>query len=201
MLNLQTPKILQTNRGNGIAPLSLAALGIVFGDIGTSPIYAFRQSIHEENSVLYTESNILGVLSLIFWALVIVISIKYLIFMLQADNEGEGGILALLALLRPWGKISHPSRKILMALGLFGAALLYGDGMITPAISVLSAIEGLGLVAPALKRETLIPMATGGMAVWRKVLFALIARNAARATAFYSIPPERVMEIGIQVEL
>ncbi|MDD4915918.1 MAG: potassium transporter Kup [Methylococcales bacterium] len=134
-----------------LASLSLAALGIVFGDIGTSPLYAFRQSIHGEIPIMLTESHIFGVLSLIFWALIIVISIKYLIFMLQADNEGEGGILALLALLRPWSDISFRSRKILMGLGMFGAALLYGDGMITPAISVLSAIEGLGLAAPALK--------------------------------------------------
>ena len=136
---------------NRIAALSLATLGVVFGDIGTSPIYAFRQSLHHENPIVLTESNVLGVLSLIFWALIIVISIKYLIFMLRADNEGEGGILALLALLRPWRDTSFRSRKILVAFGLFGAALLYGDGMITPAISVLSAIEGLGVAAPVLK--------------------------------------------------
>ena len=137
--------------GNQIASLSLATLGIVFGDIGTSPLYAFRQSIHGQDPILLSESNVLGVLSLIFWALIIVISVKYMIFMLRADNEGEGGILALLALLRPWNDTSFRSRKILIALGLFGAALLYGDGMITPAISVLSAIEGLGLAAPVLK--------------------------------------------------
>jgi KUP system potassium uptake protein len=134
-----------------LAPLSLTALGIVFGDIGTSPLYAFRQSIHGGDPILITEINVLGVLSLIFWALIIVISIKYMIFMLRADNEGEGGILALVALLRPWKDTSFRSRKILIALGLFGAALLYGDGIITPAISVLSAIEGIGLATPALK--------------------------------------------------
>ncbi len=155
----------QTNKSDGLAqeitqdgekfkqfaPLSLATLGIVFGDIGTSPLYAFRQSIHGQDPALISGSNVLGVLSLIFWALVIVISVKYMIFMLRADNDGEGGILALLALLRPWKDASFRSRKILIALGLFGAALLYGDGMITPAISVLSALEGLGVAAPALK--------------------------------------------------
>ena len=110
--------------GNQIASLSLATLGIVFGDIGTSPLYAFRQSIHGQDPILLSESNVLGVLSLIFWALIIVISVKYMIFMLRADNEGEGGILALLALLRPWNDTSFRSRTILIALGLFSAALL-----------------------------------------------------------------------------
>jgi KUP system potassium uptake protein len=134
-----------------IGSLSLATLGIVFGDIGTSPLYAFRQSILGEGPLDLTENNVLGVLSLIFWALIIVISVKYMILMLRADNDGEGGILALLALLRPWKDTSFRTRKILIALGLFGAALLYGDGMITPAISVLSALEGLGVATPAMK--------------------------------------------------
>lgn len=140
-----------TEEPKPIGALSLATLGVVFGDIGTSPLYAFRESLRGERLIAVTENNVLGVLSLIFWALIIVISVKYLIFMLRADNEGEGGILALLALLRPWRDTSFRSRKMLIALGLFGTALLYGDGMITPAISVLSAVEGLGLAAPVLK--------------------------------------------------
>lgn len=134
-----------------LAALGLGALGVVYGDIGTSPLYAFRQCLAGDNPIPVTAVNVLGVLSLIFWALVIIVSIKYVLFLLRADNEGEGGILVLLALLRPWRDTSFRSRKILIALGLFGAALLYSDGMITPAISVLSAVEGLGVATPALK--------------------------------------------------
>jgi len=134
-----------------LVTLSLATLGVVYGDIGTSPLYAFRQALYGVIQIPVTTINVLGVLSLIFWALVIVISVKYLLVLLRADNDGEGGILVLLALLRPWPDTSLRSRKILIALGLFGAALLYSDGMITPAISVLSAIEGVGIATPALK--------------------------------------------------
>ena len=130
--------------------LSLTALGVVYGDIGTSPIYALRECFHGTHPFPPTESNVLGILSLIFWALMIIISVKYLLFVMRADNHGEGGILALLALLAPW---QDPARKgrILLFIGLFGAALLYGDGAITPAISVLSAVEGLEITAPGLK--------------------------------------------------
>jgi len=130
--------------------LSLSALGIVYGDIGTSPIYALRECFHGSHPFPPTETNVLGVLSLIFWALMIIISLKYLLFVMRADNHGEGGILALLALLAPWRDHSRMSR-VLLFVGLFGAALLYGDGAITPAISVLSAVEGLEIAAPGLK--------------------------------------------------
>jgi KUP system potassium uptake protein len=130
--------------------LSLSALGIVYGDIGTSPIYALRECFHGSHPFPPTPDNVLGVLSLIFWALMIIISLKYLLFVMRADNHGEGGILALLALLAPWHDHSRKSR-VLLFIGLFGAALLYGDGAITPAISVLSAVEGLELAAPGLK--------------------------------------------------
>jgi KUP system potassium uptake protein len=123
--------------------LSLGALGVVYGDIGTSPLYAFRECFSKEHGLLPTPANILGILSLVFWSLTIVISIKYLAFVMRADNRGEGGILALMSLVRPR---KSKRRGILLALGLFGAALLYGDGMITPAITVLSAVEGLGVV-------------------------------------------------------
>lgn len=136
--------------GSRILLLSLSALGIVYGDIGTSPIYALRECFHGSHPFPPTESNILGVLSLIFWALMIIISLKYLIYVMRADNHGEGGILALLALLAPWKKHARKS-KVLLFIGLFGAALLYGDGAITPAISVLSAVEGLEIAAPGLK--------------------------------------------------
>ncbi|HKK02173.1 MAG TPA: potassium transporter Kup [Desulfuromonadales bacterium] len=130
--------------------LSLTALGVVYGDIGTSPLYALRECFRGANPIPASAENILGVLSLIFWALVLVISIKYLIFVMRADNRGEGGILALLALLDPWKEPKARNRLALIVLGLFGAALLYGDGVITPAISVLSAVEGLRVATPAL---------------------------------------------------
>jgi KUP system potassium uptake protein len=126
----------------------LAALGIVYGDIGTSPLYALRECFRGPGGIAVNEESVLGVLSMIFWALTIVISIKYLSFVVRADNRGEGGILALLALLRPWRGSPEQDRRTLIVLGLFGAALLYGDGMITPAISVLSAMEGLEVGAP-----------------------------------------------------
>ncbi len=128
--------------------LSFSALGVVYGDIGTSPLYALRQCFHSANSVQPNEANILGVLSLIFWALVIVISLKYLVVILRADNQGEGGILALMELVLP-GKGRR--RGIILVMGIFGAALLYGDGTITPAISVLSAVEGLRVATPFFK--------------------------------------------------
>ncbi|MEE8305384.1 MAG: potassium transporter Kup [Candidatus Tectomicrobia bacterium] len=129
--------------------LSLAALGIVYGDIGTSPIYAIRESFHHTYGVLLTPANILGVLSLIFWSLIIVISIKYLALVMRADNHGEGGIIALTALVvPPSAQRVRGTRWLLAMIGLFGAALLYGDSIITPAISVLSAVEGLEVVTP-----------------------------------------------------
>jgi KUP system potassium uptake protein len=125
----------------------MAALGVVYGDIGTSPLYALRESFASEHGVAAATANVLGVLSLIFWSLVVIISIKYLAFVLKADNRGEGGILALTALVTPVGAL-RGGRRLLILLGLFATALLYGDGMITPAISVLSAVEGLGVATP-----------------------------------------------------
>jgi len=135
-------------RGRRLATLSLAALGVVYGDIGTSPLYALRESFRHQ--VGPTPDNVLGVLSLIFWSLLVVITVKYLVFVMRADNHGEGGILALTSLVAP----THARRRSrgwwLLMLGLFGTALLYGDGMITPAISVLSAVEGIDVATPAL---------------------------------------------------
>jgi len=142
-----------------MAALSLAAVGIVYGDIGTSPIYAFRESFHEEYGLATTPDNILGVLSLIFWALILVISLKYLVFVLRADIKGEGGVLVLTSLITPKGKASKYRNWMIIA-GLFGAALLYGDGMITPAISVLSAIEGLKVATPIFE-PYIIPITIG----------------------------------------
>ncbi len=135
-------------KGRYLYLLSLGALGIVYGDIGTSPLYAFRESLGENYGLLPTPGNVLGILSLIFWALIIVITIKYISFVTRADNHGEGGILALTSLVTPLQVKRGGGRWLLVILGLFGASLLYGDGMITPAISVLSAVEGLSVATP-----------------------------------------------------
>jgi len=133
--------------GRYLVVLSLSALGVVYGDIGTSPLYALRECFHLKHGVAATPENVIGILSLICWSLIIVISLKYLVFVMRADNRGEGGILALMSLART-RESQSTRRAILIALGLFGSALLYGDGMITPAISVLSAIEGLEVATP-----------------------------------------------------
>ena len=129
--------------------LSLGALGVVFGDIGTSPLYALRECFHGAYAVEPTRANVLGVLSLVLWSLLLLISVKYLGFVLRADNRGEGGVLALVALLLPRASARNAWRVTVV--GLFGTALLYGDGMITPAISVLSAVEGIEVEAPGLR--------------------------------------------------
>ncbi len=131
---------------NNLLKVTIGALGIVFGDIGTSPLYALRVCFTGDQGIAVTDSNIFGVLSLIFWSLILVVSIKYLVIILRADNEGEGGILALMALVLP--KKKNRKYFLILSMGLFGSALLYGDGMITPAISVLSAVEGLKVATP-----------------------------------------------------
>ena len=139
------------NRDSRLMVLSLAALGVVFGDIGTSPLYALRECFFGSTQLPVNEANVLGVLSLIFWTLICVISIKYQTVVLKADNRGEGGILALLALLDPWHSSQGGNKpKTLVILAIIGASLLYGEGVITPAISVLSAVEGLEVAAPGL---------------------------------------------------
>ena len=141
-------------QGKRLALLTLTALGVVYGDIGTSPLYALRECFKADYGILPTPASILGVLSLILWSLILVVSIKYIVFILRADNRGEGGIMALLALLLQQKRREDDKRRrlVLIALGLFGAALLYGDGVITPAISVLGAVEGLEVGAPGLAR-------------------------------------------------
>ena len=144
--------------GRYLATLTVGALGIVYGDIGTSPLYALRECFHGTHGIAPTRENVLGVLSLIFWSLTLIISIKYLVFVMRADNEGEGGILALMALVSQQPGEHRRTRTSLIALGLFGAALLYGDGMITPAVSVLGAVEGL-TVATHLFQPYIVPVA------------------------------------------
>lgn len=141
----------QSLRSSLPAGMILAALGVVYGDIGTSPLYAIRECFHGDYGLPVTTDNVYGVLSLVSWTLIVVVTCKYLGFILRADNQGEGGVLALTALLRRSLVKTSATYRIIMGLGLFGACLLYGDGMITPAISVLSAAEGLRMITPALE--------------------------------------------------
>jgi KUP system potassium uptake protein len=133
----------------GLAGLALGAIGVVFGDIGTSPLYAMQTVFSiDNNSVTPTPADVYGVISLVFWSITLIVSIKYVVFILKADNDGEGGIMALAALIRE--RLGTRSRRVgvAMVLGVVGASLFYGDSLITPAISVLSATEGIGVVAP-----------------------------------------------------
>ena len=157
----RTPSVAHPHRRR-VLPLTLTALGVVYGDIGTSPLYALRECFFGSHSVPPTHENVLGVLSLIIYSLVLVISIKYVVIVMRADNQGEGGVLALTALIPSLaGVAGGPARlavgrPLLIALGIFGTALLYGDGMITPAISVLGAVEGVEVITP-LFRPYVVP--------------------------------------------
>jgi len=145
---LTTASTTETRPG-ALAALTLAALGVVYGDIGTSPLYALKEVFYAGH-VAATQQNVLGVLSLIFWTMTIIVSLKYVLLILRADNNGEGGLIAMLALATTAVKDKPGLRRVLMTVGLFGTAIFYGDGVITPAISVLSAVEGLEVAAPAL---------------------------------------------------
>jgi KUP system potassium uptake protein len=174
--------------GRYLAYMALGAIGVVFGDIGTSPLYAVREVFHGPHAIALTDENVLGVLSLVWWSLFLVISVKYLLYVLRADNKGEGGALALMALAAPGAPYSpvrgkgwsaHKTRVIVL-MGLFGAALLYGDGIITPAITVLGAIEGLEIATPVFSGWTqpLAIMILAGV-------FLLQSRGTARLGALF----------------
>ncbi len=168
------------SHGGQLATITIAAIGVVYGDIGTSPLYAMRECFSGSYAVLPTRDNVLGILSLIFWSLIIVISIKYIIFVMRADNRGEGGILALMALvLHHFGGTDRQRHRLIM-MGLFGATLFYGDGVITPAISVLSAVEGLHLATPVLT-PYVIPITV----LILVGLFAVQSHGTARVGAFF----------------
>ncbi len=138
------------NDNKRLATLTLAALGIVYGDIGTSPLYAIKEVFGgRHHPVPITPDNVLGILSLFLWSLIVVVTLKYVAFIMRANNKGEGGIIALMTLALQQGQPDSRRQKLLVMLGLFGAALFYGDGVITPAISVLSAVEGLEIITPA----------------------------------------------------
>jgi KUP system potassium uptake protein len=160
--------------------LTLGAIGVVYGDIGTSPLYAIKQTFGAQ-AVPPTEENVLGILSLMFWSLILVVSIKYAGFIMRADNKGEGGIMALTALAQRSVRSSQRARWWIVVLGLFGASLFFGDGVITPAISVLGAVEGLEVVAPHLN-HFVVPIA----AVIVFILFAFQNRGTGRVGAVFA---------------
>ncbi|CAM2059280.1 putative potassium transport system protein kup 2 [Desulfovibrionales bacterium] len=143
---------------SGLWSLSVGALGVVYGDIGTSPLYAVKECFHGLHAIETSQANVFGILSLIFWSLTMVVSFKYILFIIKVDNKGEGGIFALLALIPQAQQVLYPKLKlVLVASATFGASLLYGDGIITPAISVLSAIEGLNVATEA-ARPLVLPI-------------------------------------------
>jgi KUP system potassium uptake protein len=158
--------------------LLIGALGVVYGDIGTSPLYAIRESFAGHHPVPINEATVVGVLSLFFWSLTAIVFIKYLAFVLRADNLGEGGILALLSL--AWPKNNGRSAASVIALGAFGAALLYADGILTPAISVVSAVEGIGVVTDRLE-PFIVPVSCAILVV----LFLFQPRGTARVGAVF----------------
>ncbi len=160
--------------------LAIAVLGVVYGDIGTSPIYALRECFAGKHPLPVSEGNVLGILSLIFWTLILIISLKYIIFILRADNRGEGGTFALLALLHPNQHQEKGRRRALILLGVLGASMLYGGAMITPAISVLSAVEGLQVAAPQLAHYV-VPLTIGILLA----LFALQKHGTAKVGAMF----------------
>jgi KUP system potassium uptake protein len=147
--------------------LTVGAIGIVFGDIGTSPLYALKESFSPHHGIPLNELTVLGILSLMFWAIMTLVTVKYLVFMMRAENEGEGGILALTALAQRCYRKGTRARWIVTILGILGASLFYGDGVITPAVSVLSAVEGLSIYTPAFE-QYVVPIAVG-------ILIALFA--------------------------
>src|ERR1700704_1482593 len=149
------------------AALTLAALGVVFGDIGTSPLYTVKECFSDFTGLIPTHDNVLGILSLITWVLIIVVTLKYVVVVMRADNRGEGGVLALMALVSRQEAMSARRRRIYLMIGVAGAALFYGDCLLTPAISVLSAVEGLKIATPDL-HPVVVPISLG-------VLVALFA--------------------------
>ena len=168
--------------GRRLALLTLTALGVVYGDIGTSPLYALKECFKAEYGLAVTPGNVYGVLSLIVWSLVLIVTVKYVGFILRADNKGEGGVLALLALVLQRMHRSDDARwrRVLVVLGIFGGAFLYGDGIITPAISVLSAVEGIEIATPQLQRYV-VPIAFVIIAV----LFAVQKKGTAKVGGLF----------------
>jgi len=149
----------------GAAALTLGALGVVFGDIGTSPLYAFQTVFQaDHHAVKPNDTDVFGVISLVFWSITMIVSVKFVTFIMRADNDGEGGIMALIALIQGASLGNRFVKAGLIGAGLFGVALFYGDGMITPAISVMSAVEGVEVAAPSLS-DYVLPMTIGVLVI------------------------------------
>ena len=166
---------------HSITALAIGAIGVVFGDIGTSPLYAFREALHHSSPNGIGEAAIFGVLSLALWSLIIVVTIKYVLFLMRADNEGEGGVLALLALS---GRAIGGRKGAILVLGALGAALFYGDAIITPALSVLSAVEGLKTIpgiGGSISQQTIINITL----VILIALFAIQSRGTATVSKLF----------------
>lgn len=144
-----------TTQSKSIGALTLGAIGVVYGDIGTSPLYTIKEIFGESTGIALTHSNIIGAISAVFWALMFIVTLKYIVLVLRADNRGEGGVMALLALAASSAKNKLSKKTFMLGLGVMGAALFYGDSILTPAISVLSAVEGLEIVAPGLSHYVL----------------------------------------------
>ncbi|NOS88078.1 MAG: potassium transporter Kup [Methylococcaceae bacterium] len=168
-----------SNTQGKLAGLTLSAIGVVFGDIGTSPLYALKEVFH--NGLAINELHVLGVLSLIFWSLTLVVTTKYAIFIMRADNKGEGGIIALMALALKGSSAQPKKMRFIVTIGLLGACLFYGDSIITPAISVLSAVEGLTIISPTLEHFVL-PMT----AVVLGGLFSIQARGTGKVGKIFA---------------
>ena len=139
---------------SSLAALTLGAIGVVYGDIGTSVLYAMKE-VFGSGHVPFTSDNVYGILSIFFWTLTTIVSLKYVLLVLRADNHGEGGLVAMLALASQAVKDKPELRKLLLVVGIFGTCLFYGDGVITPAISVLSAVEGLEVISPNFKKSVI----------------------------------------------
>src|SRR5512142_1600156 len=148
------------NAKSGTGALALAALGVVYGDIGTSPLYAFKEAFSGPHALAVNEMNVLATLSAMFWAMMLIISVKYVWVMLRFDNDGEGGVLALTALANRLSKGTTRWKTFIVTAGIFAAALFYGDALITPAISVLSAVEGISVATPAFE-SSILPITVG----------------------------------------
>ena len=168
-------------RRKALPALTLAASGVVFGDIGTSPLYALKEIFNGHHPIAVTPDNVLGVLSMVFWSIMVLVTLKYVLIMMRADNRGEGGSLALLALILERAR-SHRLAWLVSMLGIFAAALFFGDSMITPAISVLSAVEGISILTPDLD-EYVVPVTLA-------ILTALfmIQRHGTAAVGFFFGP-------------
>ncbi len=141
-----------SHKKGSVAALVLAAIGVVFGDIGTSPLYALKECFSPEHGIPFSQAAVFGIISMMFWAILLVVTFKYVLFVMRADNKGEGGVLSLMALALRSLTTGSASYLTVMMLGMFGACMLYGESVITPAISVLSAVEGLEIATPELKR-------------------------------------------------